>query len=81
MTIDTIMNGTLRLTDGLSQYEGRVEIYWDSEWKSICSDGWDELDAMVVCRQMKYLSTSVQIHGILYMDAVYTMHGHMHAIM
>ena len=64
------MNGTLRLTDGLSQYEGRVEIYWDSEWKSICSDGWDELDAMVVCRQMKYLSTSVQIHGIYYMHAV-----------
>ena len=67
------MNGTLRLTDGLSQYEGRVETYWDSEWKSICSDGWDELDAMVVCRQMKYLSTSVQIHGIFcnYMHAVY----------
>ena len=63
------MNGTLRLTDVLSQYDGRVEIYWDSEWKSICSDGWDELDAMVVCRQMKYLSTSVQIYGILYMHA------------
>ena len=57
------MNGSLRLTDGLSPYEGRVEIYWDSEWKSICNDGWDEVDAVVVCRQMKYLSTSVQING------------------
>ena len=57
------MNGTLRLTNGLAQYEGRVEIYWDSEWKSICNDGWDELDAVVVCRQLGYLPTSVQIHG------------------
>ena len=58
-----IMNGALRIANSLSQYEGRVEIYWNLEWKSICSDGWDELDAMVVCRQMKYLPTSVQIYG------------------
>ena len=57
------MNGALRIVNSLSQYEGRVEIYWNLEWKSICSDGWDELDAMVVCRQMKYLPTSVQIEG------------------
>ena len=57
------MNGNLRLTNGLTQYEGRVEIYWDSEWKCICNDGWDELDAVVVCRQLRYLATSVQING------------------
>ena len=62
------MNGALRLTNGLTQFEGRVEIYWDSDWKGICSDGWDELDAMVVCRQMKYLPTSVQIYGTIILD-------------
>ena len=55
--------GTLRLTDGLTQYEGRVEIFWDSEWKLICNDGWDKMDAVVVCRQLGYLPTSLQIHG------------------
>ena len=62
--IDTIMNGALRLINGLSQYEGRVEIFWNSEWKAICNDEWDQLDAVVVCRQLGHLPTSVQIHGI-----------------
>ena len=38
-------------------------MYWDSEWRTVCYDGWDELDARVVCRQLNYLSTSVQILG------------------
>ena len=56
--------GTVRLTNGFTQYEGRVEIFWDSDWKLICSDEWDEIDAVVVCRQLGYLPTSLQIHGI-----------------
>ena len=63
--IDTIHNGELRLVDGLTQYEGKVEIRWNSEWRTICSDGWDENDAKVVCRQFGYLSTSVQVEGNL----------------
>ena len=59
-----IENGKFRLADGLTQYEGRVEIYLNSEWTSICSDGWDEVDAKVVCRQLNYLSTSLQVKGI-----------------
>ena len=64
------MNGTLRLSNGLSQYEGRVEMYWDSEWKTICNDEWDEMDAVVVCRQLKYLPTSVQIQGTIILYAI-----------
>ena len=60
---EDIERGNLHLSDGLTQYEGRVEIYWNSEWQSICNEGWDELDATVVCRQLNYLSTSVQIQG------------------
>ena len=63
--IDTTRMGTLRLIDGLTQYEGRVEIYWDSEWKLICSDEWDKIDAVVVCRQLGYLPTSLQIQSII----------------
>ena len=55
----------MRLTDGLTHYEGRVEIYLNSEWRAICNDGWDEADAKVVCRQLNYLSTSVDIQGYI----------------
>ena len=41
-----------------------MEIFWNSEWRTICSDGWDDLDAHVVCRQLHYLSTSVEVQGI-----------------
>lgn len=60
------MNGALRLTDGLTHYEGRVEMYWNMSWNTICSDGWEKLDAMVACRQLKYLSTSVQVKGTMH---------------
>ena len=61
--LDTSNNGDLRLTDGLTRYEGRVEMYWNSRWRTLCNNGWDELDAKVVCRQLNYLSTSVQVNG------------------
>lgn len=64
MHAESVKNGELRLTDGLTRYEGRVEMYWNSEWRSICDDGWDESDAKVVCRQLSYLSTSVQVKGM-----------------
>jgi hypothetical protein len=59
-----IRNGEIRLANGVHKYSGRVEMYWNSEWRTVCYDGWDELDAQVVCRQFNYLSTSVQILGI-----------------
>ena len=64
--IDMIVNGTVRLTDGLTQYEGAVEVYLNSQWRSVCYDGWDELDAKVVCREINYLSTSVEVKGIIH---------------
>ena len=64
VTIETIRNGEVRLTNGLHKYAGRVEMYWNSEWRTVCNDGWDEFDAQVVCRQLNYLSTSVQVQGI-----------------
>ena len=66
MLTENIENGEVRLTNGLHKYAGRVEMYWNSEWRTVCSDDWDEFDAQVVCRQLNYLSTSIQIQGTLY---------------
>ena len=54
----------MHLVDGLTEYEGKVEMYLNSEWTPFCADGWDQHDATVVCRQLNYLATSLQVQGI-----------------
>ena len=74
-SIDVITNGQLRLTNGLHEYAGRVEIYWNSEWRRVCYDNWDEFDAQVVCRQINHFSTSIQILGMYYNHYEHWMDG------
>jgi len=43
------LRADVRLADGASNREGRVEISYNGVWGTICDDGFDDINAAVVC--------------------------------
>ena len=49
--IDNCTHGSLRLVDG-SYGTGRLEICINNEWGTVCDNGWTNINAQVVCKQL-----------------------------
>ena len=45
-------NGEIRLVNGSSDREGRVEVCIGNTWTAVSEYGWDYREAQVVCRQL-----------------------------
>ena len=59
-------NGEVRLVNGSTFTEGRVEVCYNNSYNTICDDFWDELDAKVVCRQLGHSTPPGELDTVLY---------------
>ena len=54
----------VRLVDGSSDREGRVEVFYNGEWGTVCSDFFDVQDAEVICRMVGFPgAVSAEVKG------------------
>ena len=56
----------VRLADGPTKYEGRVEVYHNGVWGTVCGNGWDLREAEVVCTELGFGEAVAAIPSAFY---------------
>eukprot|EP00438_Fugacium_kawagutii_P003115 Skav207542 [mRNA] locus=scaffold2063:27753:29729:+ [translate_table: standard] len=49
--ISTRIDTKIRLVDG-TKMRGRVQVFYQTSWRDVCDDSWNDANAQVVCRQL-----------------------------
>ena len=62
---DNCTTGQVRLVEGDSTLEGRVELCIDGQWGTVCDSSWTDTDASVVCGQIGLLSTGLVYTSVM----------------
>ena len=52
--ISQILDIDIRLKGGPDAYSGRVEVYHNGEWGTVCNNNWGPSEADVACHQLGY---------------------------
>lgn len=74
----TVEETLVRLVNGSGRHEGRVEVFHENRWGTVCDDVWDKKDGDVVCRMLGYQG-ALDVHktgrfgqgtGLIWMDDV-----------
>lgn len=51
-SFEVCTEGDIRLMGGSHPFEGTVEICLDKSWGLVSQHGWDDADAIIVCKQI-----------------------------
>uniref|UniRef100_A0A3Q3ALF3 SRCR domain-containing protein n=1 Tax=Kryptolebias marmoratus TaxID=37003 RepID=A0A3Q3ALF3_KRYMA len=61
---DSLTNGQIKLVGpGSARCSGRLEVYHNNIWGTVCDDDWDSNDADVVCRQLNCGTSLGSLHS------------------
>ena len=51
-------DGEVRLVEGESEWEGRLEVCLSQRWGTVSSDGWSHTNTHVICNDLGYEAIS-----------------------
>ena len=54
------MDGDIRLVDGYTGWEGRLEVCFNRRWGTVGGETWDVTETEVICRQLGYQYQSIE---------------------
>ena len=61
-----VISFSVRLVNGSTKYEGRVEVHHNGIWGTVCDNDWDLNDAQVVCTELGFGNATAALHSAFY---------------